>query len=124
MAFTAILAWLTLGVGVPLNVLAAYLLRRKSREAPKLRVLRERYIVAVVGTVLVLFFGLIFVNNDQTTPPLSLDATKVITRLAMLGFALVAAVGWLLLYHALGGSRRKLDRRIKAWDDRKKGETV
>lgn len=98
MEFTAVLAWLTLFVGVPVNVLAAVLLLRHSRAARHLRVLRERFIVSVVTTFVVLFFGLIFVNNDQELPPLSLDATKWITRLAMLGMALIPACVWLFIY--------------------------
>lgn len=96
--FTSVLAWLTVLVAVPLNAVAALLLLKKSREAPHLRVLRERFIVAVVTTLVVAFFGAIFINNDQTIPPLSLDATKWITRLAMLTLALVSAGGWLWIY--------------------------
>lgn len=100
MEFTAVLAWLTLAVGVPLNVVAALLLLKKSRQAPGLRVLRERFLVAVVTTVVVLFFGLIFVNNDQLVPPLDVDTTKWITRLAILGLATVPAVGFIRLYRS------------------------
>jgi hypothetical protein len=101
-----VLALLTLLVGVPLNVAAAYLLRRKSREAPHLRVLRERFVVSVITTIMVLVFGLIFVNNDQEVPPLNEVATKLITRFVMLGMAIIPAVSWLFIYRALGRSRR------------------
>lgn len=104
METTAVLAWLTLLVGVPLNALAAALLLKQWRAAPHLRVLRERFVVAVAVTFLVLFFGIIFVNNDQTIPPVSVDATKLITRTAMLAVALVVGVGWLWVYRSL--SRR------------------
>lgn len=106
MEFTKVLAWLVVLVAVPLNIVAAFLLLRKSREAPHLRVLRERFIVAVVTTVVVLFFGLIFLNNDRLVPPLSLDATKWITRLAMLTLALTSAGGWLWIYFSSGRSNK------------------
>jgi hypothetical protein len=102
MELTVILAWLTLGVGVPLNVTTTYLLRRKSRQAPHLRVLKERFIVAAITTIVVLVFGVIFVNNDRGVPWLGLDATKLITRVAMLGIAIIPAVGWLLIYRQRG----------------------
>jgi hypothetical protein len=105
MEFTAVLAWLTLALGVPLNVTTAFLLRQKSRQAPHLRVLKERFIVSVITTVVVLTFGLIFVNNDQLVPPLDVDTTKLITRLAMLGIAIIPAASWILIYRALGRSR-------------------
>jgi hypothetical protein len=102
---TAALAWLTLLVGVPINVMAMVLLFKKWRLAPQLRVLRERFIVSVVSTVAVLFFALIFVNNDQLVPPLDVDTTKLITRSVMLGLAVIPALGWLFIYRTLG--RRK-----------------
>lgn len=100
MEFTAWLGLINLVIGVPLNVVATFLLWKKSREVPKLRVLRERFIVAVITTILVLVFGLIFVNNDQVVPPLSEVATKYITRIVMAAMAIVPAAGWVLLYRA------------------------
>lgn len=108
MELTVFLAWAVLLVGVPLNALAAYLLLRASRERPQLRVLRERCVVAVVTTLVVLFFGVIFVNNDREVPWLGLDATKLITRTAMLVMALVSGGGWLWVYfRAFGRPNRK-----------------
>jgi hypothetical protein len=102
MELTDVLAWVTLVVCVPLNVAATLLLLKTSRKAPSLRVLRERYIVAAITTFVVLFFALIFVNNDQTIPPLSIDTTKIVTRIAMIAMGTVPAVGWILLYRAIG----------------------
>ena len=102
MELTVFLAWAVLLVGVPLNVTVTILLMRKWRQAPSLRVLKERCIVSLVLTFVLLFFGVIFVNNDQTVPPIGLDATKVITRLAMLGLAIIPAVGWLVIYRKSG----------------------
>lgn len=102
MELTVFLAWATVLVAVPLNGVAAYLLLRKSREAPKLRVLRERFITAVAVTIVVAFFGVIFVNNDREVPPIGLDATKLITRSAILLMSAVASGGWIWLYYRLG----------------------
>lgn len=117
MELTVALAWVVLLVGVPLNVITTMLLLGKSRQAPGLRVLRERFITALVVTIVVLFFGVIFVNNDREVPWLGLDATKLITRFAMLGMAVIPAVGWLLIYRRRrpternGPGRRQGDRR-------------
>lgn len=100
MELTVVLAWLTLLVGVPLNVLASYLLFRQWRRAPHLRVLKERFIFAVAVTFLVALFAVVFVNNDQVPPPINLASTKILTRAAMLTVALVGAVGWLRLYRS------------------------
>ena len=104
MEFTQWLGLLVLVVGVPLNVVATYLLLRKYREARHLRVLRERVVVAVITTVSVLFFGLVFVNNDQPIPPLDVDTTKWITRSVMLALAVIPAASWILIYRTLGRS--------------------
>jgi hypothetical protein len=103
MELTDFLAWVALAC-VPLNVVATLLLLKTSRKAPSLRVLKERYIVAAITTFVVLFFALVFVNNDQTVPPLSLQTTKVVTRIAMIAMGTVPAVGWILLYRAIGRS--------------------
>jgi hypothetical protein len=93
-----LLGWLVLVIGVPLNLFVVGMLLRKSRARPDLRVLRERFITAVVILALVLVYGLIFVNNDTIPPPFDLATTKLITRLAMLGLAIVPASIWLWLY--------------------------
>lgn len=98
MELTVFLAWATLLFGVSLNMFVTILSYRKHHKAPYLRVLQERFITSLVLTVVILFFGLIFVNNDQEIPPLGLDATKLITRFAMLALAIIPAVGWILLY--------------------------
>lgn len=100
MELTAWLGLAVLVVGAPLNVLAAWLLLQKSRQAPHLRVLRERYTLAVITTLLVIIFGVIFVNNDQDVPPLADTATKLITRALMLVMAVVPAASWIRLYHS------------------------
>jgi hypothetical protein len=95
---TVFLALLVLLIGVPLNVLVTILLLRMWQKAPYLRVLRERFIVSFILTIVLLVFGLIFVNNDQEVPPISDVATKLITRVAMLVIAIIPAVTWLLIY--------------------------
>lgn len=105
MEFTAWLGLVTLVIGVPLNVVASLLLLRKFRQARHLRVLRERVIVAVITTLMVLVFGLIFVNNDQEVPPLADAATKLITRIVMGVMAIVPALSWILMYRRFGSKR-------------------
>lgn len=92
------LALVVLLVGVPLNLYVTLRLWGLHRASPEIKVLRERAIVAVVVLVTVLVFGLIFVNNDRLPPPLSIDATKVITRLVLLALAIIPAIYWLRLY--------------------------
>lgn len=98
MEFTAWLAWLTLLVAFPVCVIASLLLRKKVLQAPHLGVLGERYRTAIYVTFVTLFFGLIFVHNDMEEPPLDLDTTKWITRLAILALSLFSAGGWIWLY--------------------------
>lgn len=102
---TEVLAWATFLVGVPLCAVTTFFLRKASREKPYLRYLRERYLVSIGAVVIVLFFSLIFINNDQAVPPLSLDTTKIITRLAMFGFAVVTSAGFIWLYKGRGKKR-------------------
>lgn len=106
MPFTEFLAWATLLVAVPLNVFAAVTLRRAWREKRDQQMLKERYVVAVVTTLVVLFFGVIFVNNDQTIPPIGVEATKVVTRAAMLWLSLVLAGGWLWTYRSWRSNKK------------------
>lgn len=98
MELSTFLAWATLLLAVPISAIVAYLLYHQWRQAPKLRFLRERFVSAVALTVLWLFFGLIFVNNDQTIPPINLDATKILTRAVLLIVSLVSSSVWLWAY--------------------------
>lgn len=111
MDVTAIMAWATLAVAFPLNAVAAFLLLKKSRQRPDLDILKERFITAVATTLLVLFFGMVFVNNDQTVPPLGLDTTKWITRGVLLAVALVVGGGWLRIWwHGRVSDKRQTNR--------------
>lgn len=92
------LAVATLAIGVPLNLLVTVRLWRLSRAYPRIRVLRERALVALVVLLLVTVFGLLFVNNDLTIPILDSGATKIVARSAILVLAILPAVYWLLLY--------------------------
>lgn len=92
------LAVATLVIGVPLNVLVTVRLWSLSRAYPRIRVLRERALVALVVLLLVLVFGLIFLNNDFAVPPLDTTTTKFVTRGAVLTLAILPAVYWLYLY--------------------------
>lgn len=82
-------------VGVPLNVYVTARLHRLSREAPDAKVLHERALVAAIVLVVVIVFGLIFVNNDQSIPFLTGEVTKLITRAAVLALAIIPAIYWL-----------------------------
>ena len=93
-----ILAVLVLVVGVPLNVLVTVMLWRRSHAYPRIRVLRERLITEEAILVLIIVFGLIFLNNDTLPPPLDTDVTKIVTRLVLLGVAVIPALYWLWLY--------------------------
>lgn len=96
----SLLALIVLIIGVPLNLLVTGMLWQRHKVSPTNRVLRERFITAAVVLVLVVVFGLIFVNNDRLPPPLDTDVTKLITRLAFLGLAVIPAGYWLILYRA------------------------
>lgn len=93
-----ILAALVLVVGVPLNLLVTMMLWRQSRAHPRIGVLRERFIAELAVLVLVTVFAVIFFNNDTLPPPLDTDVTKLVTRLVMLGVAVIPALYWLVLY--------------------------
>jgi uncharacterized membrane protein len=93
-----IVALFAVVVGIPLNVYVTAKLWTLSRQAPRVRVLRERAIVASFVLLVVTVFGLIFLNNDLVPPLLSFDTTKFVTRLTMLALAIVPACYWLWLY--------------------------
>ena len=97
-----VLAVLVLVVGIPLNALVTVLLWRRSHAHPRIRVLRERLITEEAILVLVIVFGLIFLNNDTLPPPLDTDVTKIVTRLVLLGVAVIPALYWLWLYRRRG----------------------
>lgn len=100
---TVLIGWATLIIAFPLGALAAALLYQAHRQAIEdlghpLRVLRLQLVVEVVLTCLMLLFGLIFVNNDQVPPPLDVETTKYITRIAILLAGLIPTVMWLWIY--------------------------
>lgn len=105
--FTEWLAWLTLGFGVPLSLITTLVLLRKWRRKRYLKVLLRDVKTAAIITVVVLVFGLIFVNNDMIEPWLDVDTTKWITRLAILALAIIPAVTLLLLNRSLHTRNKK-----------------
>lgn len=92
-----ILAWLVVLVAFPLNLAATFVLVRLSRANPDTRVLRERAYVAVALLMIVTVFAGVFLNNGMDFPVLNDDATRLVTRTAVLALALPAAY-WLWLY--------------------------
>ena len=95
---STVLGVLILVVGVPLNIYVFLKLRELSTNAPGVRVLRERAHLAFVILLVVLVFGLIFVNNDLIQPVVTGEATKLITRLAVMVLAVVPACYWWWTY--------------------------
>lgn len=102
MGLPNILAIAVLMVGIPLNALVTVMLWRASRTDPDILVLRERLIAAAAVLVLVITFGLIFLNNDALPPWLTTDVTKLVTRFVLLAVAVVPALYWLRLYWRRG----------------------
>lgn len=92
-----ILAWLVVLVAFPLNLAATFVLIRLTRANPDARVLRERAYVAIALLLIVGIFAFVFLNNGMEFPVLDNDATRLVTRSAVLGLALPAAY-WLWLY--------------------------
>jgi hypothetical protein len=93
-----LLALAVLFIGVPLNAIVTVMLLRRARANPTIKVLHERMVVSAVVLLLLVVFGLIFLNNDTLPPPFNTDLTKLITRFAMLVIALVPPGYWLWLY--------------------------
>lgn len=94
-----VIADLTLFVGVPLCVLTTFLLLRAYQADRSSRVMRRDLAEAFAVTVTVFVFALIFRNNDTLPfPPLDTDATKIVTRLFMMGLAFVASLTFLWLW--------------------------
>lgn len=98
MTVDELLGRLVLLIGVPLNLYVTAKLLVLARSQPTFRVLRERAIVAVCVLLVVVVFGLIFLNNDTIPPFFGTDTTKIITRIAVLIVATVPALYWLRLY--------------------------
>lgn len=98
MSLPTLIALAVLIVGVPLNLYVTIRLWRLAGARPRLRVVRDRSIVSATVLVIVVVFGLIFLNNDWTPTFLSGDTTKIITRLAILVLAVVPASFWLWIY--------------------------
>lgn len=98
MTVDELLGRLVLLIGVPLNLYVTAKLLVLARSQPTFRVLRERAIVAVCVLLVVVVFGLIFLNNDTIPPLFGLDVTRWVTRVAVLVVATIPALYWLRLY--------------------------
>lgn len=85
-------------VAMPLNWYVVWKLRRRSKQRPRLTVLRERWIAALAVALMVTVYSLIFINNDLPTPVLSFAVTKLFTRASLLLAAIIPALYWLKLY--------------------------
>lgn len=116
MSLPNLLALLVLVIGVPLNLLVTWMLWRQSRAHPDLGVLRERLIASVAVLVLVVVFGLIFLNNDRLPPFLTTDTTRVVTRAVLFVVAVIPAVYWLILYRKSWRDASEIEERHEVRD--------
>lgn len=98
MTLSTLLAVLVVVLAMPLNWYVTVRLWQLSRSAPRIRVLRERAIVALTLSVLVSVFALVFVNNEIPVPPLDSEATKLVSRGALLVWSVIPPAYWLILY--------------------------
>lgn len=98
MTLPILLAILVVVVAMPLNWYVTLRLWWLSRQSPGVRVLRERAIVALMLSLIVTVFAVVFVNNELPMPPLDAEATKLLTRSALLVWSVVPPVYWLYLY--------------------------
>ena len=92
-----ILAVLVVAVALPLNWYVTLKLWRLARSAPEIAMLRERALVALALALIVTVFAAIFLNNEMVVPLFDLEATRIITRSAMLALS-GPALYWLWLY--------------------------
>jgi hypothetical protein len=93
-----VMAVLVVVVAMPLNWTVVALLWRLHRQAPEVRVLRERGIVATALAIIVTVFALVFLNNDLDVPLLDFESTKLVTRSAILAASIIPALYWLSIY--------------------------
>ena len=98
MSLTTLLAILVVVLALPLNVYVTVKLWRLSHQSPEIRTLRERAVTALALTLIVAAFAVVFVNNEMKPPPLDNEATKLITRGALLALAVIPAARWAWLY--------------------------
>jgi hypothetical protein len=92
-----LLAAVVVLVVLPINAYVTLKLWRLHRARMDLRALRERGIVSTALTLVMAVFAVVFLNNDQAVPPLSVEQTRIATRLAMVALVFPAAY-WLWLY--------------------------
>lgn len=93
-----VLALLVVVLATPLNWYVTAKLWRLSLASPDLRALRERAVAALALALIVTVFAVVFVNNEMKPPPLDNDATKLLTRGALLALAVIPDLYWLRLY--------------------------
>ena len=98
MTLATLLTVVVLVFALPLNWLVTVRLWWRSRSLVlDPGAVRERAIVALALTLIVTVFALIFANNDLPVPILNGDATKLITRGAVLALSVIPALYWLWL---------------------------
>lgn len=97
MSLPTALAVAVIVFAVPLNWYVCLRLLWLSHSKPDLWVLRAHAFLALALAIIVTVFGLVFVNNEMKPPPLDNEATKLITRSAILAVSVIPALYWLWL---------------------------
>jgi hypothetical protein len=85
-------------LSLPLNLYVIRRMFKESKAIPRNKVLKHDIVVAGCVILFIIVYGSIFVNNDQAVPPLSLAATKIITRVVALVIAYAPAGVWAWMY--------------------------
>lgn len=101
----AALAVLVVLFAVPLTWIAAIVLFRRSRETMLRRNKVMRGVAITLGGLawIATVFAIVFVNNEQDDPWLSLEQTKILTRTALLVVSVASSLYWLRLYRNTRG---------------------
>ena len=97
MTFADLLVVAVFLLPLPLNWYVAWRLWRLSQGARDILALQERALVALALALIVLVFALIFVNNGLEMPLMDVEATRIVTRAAIVALCL-PALYWLWIY--------------------------
>lgn len=95
MSLPTALAVMVVVFALPLNWYVTARLWWLARQASGAWMLRERAIQATATAIIVTVFALVFANNEQAVPWLDNEATKLITRGAILAVSVIPALYWL-----------------------------
>lgn len=102
MTLSTVLAFAVVLVAAPLSWIVFLMLRRQTRHLPGNKVLRAQAWASFSLAVIVTVFAIVFVNNEQAVPPLDLEATRILTRGALLLVSVASSLYWIRLYRNRG----------------------